>query len=69
MFWPVPEKVGASAAKHVSTIGLLEARFTMKELREMINPPEVSIILLETSSDINNPILTRPGSCNYFNRN
>lgn len=54
--YDVPEMVldvlSRSTVKHVSIIGRrgpLEAAFTMKELREMINLPEASMVPLETS--------------------
>ncbi|KAH7909332.1 hypothetical protein BJ138DRAFT_1155537 [Hygrophoropsis aurantiaca] len=61
---PVLETLSRSAVKHVSIVarrGPLEAAFTMKELREMINLPEASMVpiepgLLAPSPDI---ILTR----------
>jgi len=48
----VLDVLSRSTVKHVSIIGRrgpLEAAFTMKELREMINLPEASMIPLETS--------------------
>jgi adrenodoxin-NADP+ reductase len=64
---PVLEVLSRSQVKHVSIIGRrgpLEAAFTMKELREMINLPEASMVpvkpeLLETAPDAN---LTRQQS-------
>ncbi|CAA7263849.1 unnamed protein product [Cyclocybe aegerita] len=49
---PVLEVLSRSTVKHVSIIGRrgpLEAAFTMKELREMINLPEASMVPLDTS--------------------
>jgi adrenodoxin-NADP+ reductase len=56
---PVLEVLSRSQVKHVSIIGRrgpIEAAFTMKELREMINLPEASMVplksaLLETPPD------------------
>ncbi|EGO00086.1 hypothetical protein SERLA73DRAFT_107063 [Serpula lacrymans var. lacrymans S7.3] len=49
---PVLEVLSRSAVRHVSIVGRrgpLEAAFTMKELREMINLPEASMVPIEPS--------------------
>ena len=56
---PVLDLLSRSTVKHVSIIGRrgpLEAAFTMKELREMINLPEASMVPLNPS------LLTTPPS-------
>jgi len=66
---PVLDLLSRSTVKHVSIIGRrgpLEAAFTMKELREMINLPEASMVPLDpsllTTPPSNNPPLTRQQS-------
>jgi len=65
---PVLEQLSRSTIKHVSIIGRrgpLEAAFTMKELREMINLPEASMVPIPSSyldSSPDSPPLTRQQS-------
>ena len=64
---PVLDLLSRSTVKHVSIIGRrgpLEAAFTMKELREMINLPEASMVPLNSSllNTPSNPPLTRQQS-------
>ncbi|KAH9475559.1 NADPH:adrenodoxin oxidoreductase, mitochondrial [Psilocybe cubensis] len=64
---PVLDVLSRSTIKHVSIIGRrgpLEAAFTMKELREMINLPEASMVplnssLITPSASASDPPLTR----------
>lgn len=61
----VLEVLSRSTVKHVSIIGRrgpLQAVFTMKELRELINLPEASMVPLDTVLLAPHPSLTRQQS-------